>query len=51
MTGSLALLADAVHMLTNVAGLGLALFAIPVAESRRRPNAPTGITASKFFQP
>jgi len=31
ITGSLALLADAVHMLTDVGGLGLALFAIWVA--------------------
>jgi cobalt-zinc-cadmium efflux system protein len=32
LTGSLALLADAGHMLTDVAGLGLALFAIRMAE-------------------
>jgi cobalt-zinc-cadmium efflux system protein len=32
LTGSLALLADAGHMLTDVAGLGLALFAIHMAE-------------------
>ncbi|MGH8531216.1 MAG: cation transporter [Gammaproteobacteria bacterium] len=32
LTGSLALLADAGHMLTDVAGLGLALFAIRFAE-------------------
>jgi cobalt-zinc-cadmium efflux system protein len=32
MTGSLALLADAGHMLTDVAGLGLAIFAIWFAE-------------------
>jgi len=36
-TGSLALLADAGHMLTDVAGLGLALFAIRFAE---RPATP-----------
>jgi cobalt-zinc-cadmium efflux system protein len=32
LTGSLALRADAGHMLTDVAGLGLALFAIHMAE-------------------
>jgi cobalt-zinc-cadmium efflux system protein len=36
-TGSLALLADAAHMLTDVAGLGLALFAIWIAH---RPPTP-----------
>src|SRR5262249_17758868 len=36
-SGSLALLADAGHMLTDAAGLGLALFAIRIA---RRPPAP-----------
>ena len=38
MTGSLALLADAGHMLTDVAGLGLALMAIRFAA---RPASPT----------
>ncbi len=38
LTGSLALLADAGHMLTDVGGLGLALFAIRYAE---RPATPT----------
>ena len=37
LTGSLALLADAGHMLTDVGGLGLALFAIRFAE---RPATP-----------
>jgi len=37
LTGSLALLADAGHMLTDVGGLGLALFAIRLAE---RPATP-----------
>jgi cobalt-zinc-cadmium efflux system protein len=37
LTGSLALLADAAHMLTDVGGLGLALFAIWVAA---RPPTP-----------
>src|SRR5262245_66528874 len=37
LTGSLTLLADAGHMLTDVAGLGLALFAIAYAQ--RRPTA------------
>jgi cobalt-zinc-cadmium efflux system protein len=37
LTGSLALLADAGHLLTDVVGLGLALFAMKVAE--RAPTA------------
>lgn len=37
MTGSLALLADAAHMLTDVVGVGLALFAITLAQ---RPATP-----------
>ena len=37
LTGSLALLADAGHMLTDVGGLGLALFAIRFAQ---RPATP-----------
>jgi cobalt-zinc-cadmium efflux system protein len=37
LTGSLALFADAVHMLTDVGGLGLALFAIWIAS---RPPTP-----------
>ena len=37
MTGSLALLADAGHMLTDVVGVGLALFAITLAQ---RPATP-----------
>jgi cobalt-zinc-cadmium efflux system protein len=37
LTGSLALLADAAHMLTDVGGLGLALFAIWIAH---RPPTP-----------
>ena len=37
MTGSLALLADAGHMFTDVVGVGLALFAITLAQ---RPATP-----------
>lgn len=37
LTGSLALLADAAHMLTDAGGLALALFAIKIAE---RPSTP-----------
>jgi cobalt-zinc-cadmium efflux system protein len=37
VTGSLALLADAAHMLTDVAGLGLALVAIHLAEQPATP--------------
>ncbi len=41
-TGSLALLADAGHMLTDVAGLGLALFAIKMAERVATPEKTYG---------
>ena len=41
--GSLALISDAGHMLTDVAGLGLALAAIQVAQSRRSPSATFGL--------
>lgn len=42
MTGSLALLADAGHMLTDVAGLGLALMAIRFAERPATPERTYG---------
>jgi len=42
MTGSLALLADAGHMLTDVAGLGLALMAIKFAERPATPERTYG---------
>lgn len=41
--GSLALLSDARHMLTDVAGLGMALAAIQVAQTRRSPSATFGL--------
>lgn len=41
--GSLALISDAGHMLTDVAGLGMALAAIQVAQSRRSPSATYGL--------
>lgn len=41
--GSLALVSDAGHMLTDVAGLGMALAAIQVAQSRRSPSATYGL--------
>ncbi len=41
-TGSLALLADAAHMLTDVGGLGLALFAIRFAERPATPERTYG---------
>lgn len=40
-TGSLALLSDAAHMLTDVAGLGMALAAISVANRLQRPSGHT----------
>jgi len=42
LTNSLALLADAGHMLTDVAGLGLALFAISFAERPATPERTYG---------
>ncbi len=42
LTGSLALLADAGHMLTDVAGLGLALLAIRFAERPATPERTYG---------
>lgn len=42
-TGSLALLSDAGHMLTDVVGLGLALAAIQVAASRRAARETYGL--------
>lgn len=42
LTHSLALLADAGHMLTDVAGLGLALFAIRFAERAATPERTYG---------
>jgi len=43
LTGSLALLSDAGHMLTDVAGLGMALAAIQFAESKRNPSQTYGL--------
>jgi cobalt-zinc-cadmium efflux system protein len=42
LTGSLALLADAGHMVTDVGGLGLALFAIRMAERPATPERTYG---------
>lgn len=42
ITGSLALLADAAHMLTDVGGLGLALFAIRFSEKPATPERTYG---------
>ena len=42
MTGSLAFLAEAGHMLTDVAGLGLALLAIRFAERAATPERTYG---------
>lgn len=43
LTGSLALLSDAGHMLTDVAGLGMALAAITFAQSRRSRSHTYGL--------
>lgn len=50
LTGSLALLADAGHMLTDVAGLVLALAAMKFAERPAR-GGPTGTTGSRSWPP
>ena len=42
LSGSVALLADAAHMLTDVGGLGLALFAIRFAEKPATPERTYG---------
>jgi len=41
LTGSLALLADAGHMLTDVAALGLSAFAMCMAARQSTPSVPT----------
>lgn len=41
--GSLALVSDAGHMLTDVAGIGMALAAIQVAQTKRSPQATFGL--------
>ncbi len=43
LTGSLALLSDAGHMLTDVAGLGMALAAITFSQSRRNRSQTYGL--------
>ena len=50
-TGSLALLADAGHMLSDVGGLALTLFAIHAGQRPATPDARTATTASKFSRP
>lgn len=47
-TGSLALLADAAHMLTDAGGLALALIAIRFAERPATPQKPMAMFAWKF---
>lgn len=49
ISGSLALLADAGHMLTDVAGLSMALIAAALA--RRAASAPGGTAAPRFLPP
>lgn len=48
-TGSLALLADAAHMLTDVGGLALALFAIRFAERPRTPKNTFGYVRTEVL--
>jgi cobalt-zinc-cadmium efflux system protein len=49
ITGSLALFADAGHMLTDVAGLGLALFAIKIAGKPANPKKTYGYYRAEIF--
>ncbi len=49
-TGSLALLADAAHMLTDAGGLALALIAIRFAERPATPQKPTATFAWKSWR-
>ena len=51
LTNSLALLADAAHMLTDVFGLGLALFATWLSQKRPRRQKLTATIVSKFWPP
>lgn len=48
-TGSLALLADAAHMLTDAGGLALALFAIRFAERPRTPRNTFGYVRTEVL--
>lgn len=48
-TGSLALLADAAHMLTDAGGLALALFAIRVAERPPTPQKTYGYLQAEIL--
>ena len=47
LSGSLALLADAGHMLTDVGGLGLALLALRFSERPATPERTYGYTAAR----
>ena len=49
-TKSLALLADAAHMLADAGGLALALFAIWFAEKPATPSEPTATTAPRSWR-
>ena len=49
VTGSLALLADAAHMLTDAGGLGLALFAIRFAERPATPQKTYGYLRTEIL--
>lgn len=51
LTNSLALLADAAHMLTDVGGLGLALFAAWMSAKPATRSGPTGTTGSRYWRP
>src|ERR1051325_7652869 len=51
VTGSLALFADAAHMLTDVGGLGLALFAIWVASRPPTPAKTYGYYRAEILAP
>ena len=48
-TGSLALLADAGHMLTDVVGVGLALFAITLAQRPATPGRTYGYHRAEWY--
>ena len=47
---SLALLADAGHMFSDAAALGLSLVAVILAQRRRRRNGPTDSTVRKSWR-
>lgn len=49
--GASRLIADAAHMATDAGGLGLALFAIHIAQKPATRRKPTAICAPRYLRP